>query len=69
MEGSAAVSGVSVRMVPRIAAETTITTRPTGRQVGPTKADEYRDILLHGLTEEHDAAVGGIAPLPLAGDD
>ena len=54
----AALSGVSVRTVRRIAAETDITTIDNAaerarRQVGrPSKADEYRDVLTAALTEE-----------------
>jgi uncharacterized lipoprotein YbaY len=54
----AALSGVSVRTVRRVAAETAITTidnaaERTRRQVGrPSKADTYRDLLMHALTEE-----------------
>ncbi len=38
-------------------------------QVGPIEGRRVSGYLLHGLTEEHDVAVGGMAPLPLAGDD
>lgn len=54
----AALSGVSVRTVRRIAAEDAITTIDNAgerarRQVGrPSKADAYRDVLLQALTEE-----------------
>ena len=54
----AALSGVSVRTVRRIAAEADITTIDNAaerarRQVGrPSKADEYRDVLVQALTEE-----------------
>jgi transposase len=54
----AVLSGVSVRTVRRIAAETDITTIDNAserarRQVGrPSKADEYRDVLVQALTEE-----------------
>jgi transposase len=54
----AALSGVSVRTVRRIAAETDITTIDNAaervrRQVGrPSKADEYREVLMTALTEE-----------------
>jgi transposase len=54
----AALSGVSVRTVRRIAAETDITTIDNAtararRQVGrPSKANEYRDVLITALTEE-----------------
>jgi transposase len=54
----AALSGVSVRTVRRIAAETDITTIDNAaerarRQVGrPSKADEYREVLMAALTEE-----------------
>ena len=54
----AALSGVSVRTVRRIAAETAITTIDNAaerarRQVGrPSKADAYRDVLVQALTEE-----------------
>ena len=54
----AALSGVSVRTVRRIAAETEITTIDNAaerarRQVGrPSKADAYRDVLVQALTEE-----------------
>jgi transposase len=54
----AALSGVSVRTVRRIAAETDITTIDNAaerarRQVGrPSKADEYRDVLTTALTQE-----------------
>jgi transposase len=54
----AALSCVSVRTVRRIAAETAITTIDNAterarRQVGrPSKADEYRDVLITALTEE-----------------
>jgi transposase len=54
----AALSGVSVRTVRRIAAETDITTIDNAaerarRQVGrPSTADEYRDVLVAALTEE-----------------
>lgn len=54
----AALSGVSVRTVRRIAAETDITTIDNAaerarRRVGrPSKADEYRDVLMTALTEE-----------------
>lgn len=54
----AALSGVSVRTVRRIAAETDITTIDNAaerarRQVGrPSKADAYRDVLMAALTEE-----------------
>ena len=54
----AALSGVSVRTVRRITAEADITTIDNAaerarRQVGrPSKADEYRDVLVQALTEE-----------------
>jgi transposase len=54
----AALSGVSVRTVWRIAAEADITTIDNAaerarRQVGrPSKADAYRDVLVQALTEE-----------------
>jgi hypothetical protein len=54
----AALSGVSVRTVRRIAAETAIATIDNAaelarRQVGrPSKADDYRDVLVQALTEE-----------------
>ena len=54
----AALSGVSVRTVRRIVAEADITTIDNAaerarRQVGrPSKADEYRDVLVQALTEE-----------------
>ncbi len=54
----AALSGVSVRTVRRIAAETDITTIDNAaerarRQVGrPSKAEEYREVLMAALTEE-----------------
>jgi transposase len=54
----AALSGVSVRRVRRIAAETDITTTDNAaerarREVGrPSKADAYRDVLTHALLEE-----------------
>jgi transposase len=54
----AALSGVSVRTVRRIAAETDITTIDNAaerarRQVGrPSKTDAYRDVLVQALTEE-----------------
>ena len=54
----AALSGVSVRTVRRIAAETAVTTIDNAaerarRQVGrPSKADEYREVLVQALTEE-----------------
>jgi transposase len=54
----AALSGVSVRTVRRIAAEADIATIDNAaerarRQVGrPSKADEYRDVLGQALTEE-----------------
>ena len=54
----AALSGVAVRTVRRIAAESAITTTDNvderaRRQVGrPSKADAYRDVLLQALTEE-----------------
>ena len=54
----AALSGVSVRTVRRIAAETDITTIDNGaerarREVGrPSKGEEYRDVLMAALTEE-----------------
>ena len=53
----AALSGVSVRTVRRTAAEADITTIDNAaerarRQVGrPSKADEYRDVLVQALTE------------------
>lgn len=54
----ATLSGVSVRTVRRIAAETEVTTVDNAaerarRQVGrPSKADAFRDILVQALTEE-----------------
>jgi transposase len=54
----AALSGVSVRTVRRVAAETDITTIDNAaerarRQVGrPSKADAYRDVLVQALTED-----------------
>ena len=54
----AALSGVSVRTVRRIAAEADVATIDSAaerarRQVGrPSKADEYRDVLVQALTEE-----------------
>ena len=54
----AALSGVSVRTVRRIAAETEITTIDNAaerarREVGrPSKAEAYRDVLVQALTEE-----------------
>src|SRR5215204_4220602 len=54
----AALSGVSVRTVRRIAAETAITTIDNAaerarREVGrPSKADAYRDLLVEALTED-----------------
>jgi transposase len=54
----AVLSGVSVRTVRRIAAETDVTTvdnavERTRREVGrPSKADAYRDVLMQALTEE-----------------
>ena len=54
----AALSGVSLRTVRRIAAETDVTTVDNAaervrRQVGrPSKADGYRDVLVQALTEE-----------------
>ena len=54
----AALSGVSVRTVRRIAAEADIATIDNAaerarRQVGrPSKADAYRDVLVQALTEE-----------------
>lgn len=54
----AALSGVSVRTVRRIAAKTDITTIDNAaerarRQVGrPSKADAFRDVLVQALTEE-----------------
>jgi transposase len=54
----AALSGISVRTVRRIAAETDITTIDNAaerarREVGrPSKADAYRDVLTQALTEE-----------------
>ena len=54
----AALSGVSVRTVRRIAAETEITTIDNAaervrREVGrPSTADAYRDVLVQALTEE-----------------
>jgi len=54
----AALSGVSVRTVRRIAAETEITTIDNAaerarREVGrPSKAAAYRDVLVQALTEE-----------------
>ena len=54
----AALSGVSVRTVRRIAAETAITTIDNAaerarREVGrPSKAEAYRDVLVQALTEE-----------------
>jgi transposase len=54
----AALSGVSVRTVRRIAAETDITTIDNAaerarREVGrPSKADPYRDVLVQALTED-----------------
>ena len=54
----AALSGVSVRTVRRIAAEADITTidntaERARRQAGrPSKADDYRDVFVQALTEE-----------------
>ena len=54
----AALSGVSVRTVRRIAAEAAVTTVDNAaerarRQVGrPSKAEAYRDVLVQALTEE-----------------
>jgi hypothetical protein len=54
----AALSGVSVRIVRRIAAETAVATIDNAaervhRQVGrPSTADAFRDVLLAALTEE-----------------
>ena len=54
----AALSGVSVRTVRRIAAETEVTTIDNAaerarRQVGrPSKAEAYREVLVQALTEE-----------------
>ena len=54
----AALSGVSVRTARRIAAETEVTTvdntaERARRQVGrPSKADAFRDVLMHALAEE-----------------
>jgi transposase len=54
----AALSGVSVRTVRRIAAEIEVTTIDNGaerarRHVGrPSKADAFRDVLVQALTEE-----------------
>ena len=54
----AALSGVSVRTVRRIAVETAITTIDNAaerarRDVGrPSKADAFRDVLVQALTEE-----------------
>jgi transposase len=54
----AALSGVSMRTVRRIAAESEVTTIDNAaegarRQVGrPSKADAFRDLLVQALTEE-----------------
>ena len=62
-----ALSGVSVRTARRVAEEAAITTVDNAaerarRQVGrPSKAEAYRDVLERALTEDADAAVGGVA--------
>ena len=72
----ATLSGVSVRTVRRVGAEAAVTTVDNGaerarRQVGrPSKAEAYRDVLVHALTEDttlrsiellHRARVAGYA--------
>ena len=54
----AALSGVSVRTVRRVAAEAAVTTVDNGaecvrRQIGrPSKAEAYRDVILQAVTED-----------------
>ena len=70
----AALSGVSVRTVRRVAAEAAVTTVDNAaerarRQVGrPVKAEAYRDVVVQALTEDPDVAVRRVAaPRPAGG--